>query len=81
MDLPVTSRIVFSPMDPLLGKEYCLYSDNFYVSPTLADKLVDCETDSVSTMRVTRKDVPAKIKDTKLKKGEIVAAYQKSLSY
>ena len=55
MDLPVTSRIVFSLMDPLLAKGYCLYSDNFYMSPTLADKLVDCETDTV--VRVTRKDV------------------------
>jgi len=75
MDLPVTSRIVFSLMDPLLGKGYCLYTDNFYTSPALADKLVDNETDG--TVKVTRKDVPAKIKGTKLKKGEIVAAYRK----
>ena len=46
MDLPVTSRIVFSLMDPLLGKGYCLYTDNFYTSPALADKLVDNETDT-----------------------------------
>ena len=77
MDLPVTSRIVFLLMDPLLGKGYHLHTDNFYTSSTLADKLVDCETDTVGTVRVTRKDVPAKIKDTKLKKGEIVAAYRK----
>ena len=77
MDLPVTSRIVLSLMDPLLGKGYCLYTDNFYTSPTLADKLVDCETDTVGTVRVTRKDVPAKIKEAKLKKGETVAAYRK----
>ena len=77
MDSPVTSRIVFSLMDPLLGKGYCLYTDNFYMSPALADKLVDNETDTVGTVRVTRKDIPAKIKGTKLRKGEIVAAYQK----
>ena len=61
----------------LLGKEYCLYTDNFYTSPTLADMLVDCDTDTIVTVKVTRKDVPAKIKDTKLKKGKVVAAYQK----
>ena len=77
MDLPVTSKIVFSLIDPLLEKGYCLYTDNFYTSPTLADKLVDCETDTIGTVPVTRKDVPLKIKDTKLKKGEIVAAYRK----
>ena len=77
MNLPVTSRIVFSLMDPLLGKGYRLYTDNFYTSPTLVDKVVDCETDTDGTVRVTRKDVPAKIKNTKLKKGEIVAAYRK----
>ena len=47
MDLPVTSRIVFSMMDHLWEKGYFLYSDNFYSSPTLADTLVDCETDTV----------------------------------
>jgi len=73
MDLPVTSRIVFSFTDPLLGKD-CLY---FYTSQALADKLVDYETDTVGTVRVTRKDIPAKIKGTKLKKRVIVAAYRK----
>ena len=77
MGLLVTSRIVFLLMDPLLEKGYCLYIDNFYMSSTLADKLVDCETDTVGTVRVMRKDVPAKIKDTKLKKGKIVAVYWK----
>ena len=30
-------------------------------------------------MRITRKDVPEKIKETKLRKGETVAAYRKML--
>ena len=64
-------------MDPLRGKGYCLHTDNIYTSPTLADKLVDYETDTVGTVRIIRKDVPAKIKETKLKKGETIAAYQK----
>ncbi|XP_066987491.1 piggyBac transposable element-derived protein 4-like [Macrobrachium rosenbergii] len=54
-----------------------LYTDNFYKSPTLADALADEETDTVGTVRVTRKDVPAKIKETKLKKGEKVAEFRK----
>ena len=77
MDLPVTSRIVFSLTEPLLGKEYCLYTDNFYTIPTSTDKLVDCETDTVETVKTTRKDVLGKIKETKLKKSETVASYRK----
>ncbi|XP_068201645.1 piggyBac transposable element-derived protein 4-like [Palaemon carinicauda] len=76
MDIPVSNRIVSSLMDPLLNKGYCLYTDNFYTSSTLADSLVDEETDTVGTVRVTRKDVPAKIKGTKLKKGEKVAEFR-----
>ena len=34
-------------------------------------------TDTIGTVKVTRKDVPEKIKDAKLKKGEVVAAYRK----
>ena len=75
-DLPVSSRIVMSLMDPLLGKGYCLYTDNFYTSPTLADMLVDNETDTVGTVRLNRKDVPAFIKQAKIKGGERVAAFR-----
>ena len=77
MQLPVSSRIVFTLMDPLLGQGFCLYTDNFYTSPTLADALVDNETDTVGTLRIARKDVPKKIKEAKLKKGEKVAAFRK----
>ena len=77
MNLPVTSRIVFTLMDPLLGKGYCLYTDNYYTSPALADALAEHETDTVGTVRVVRKDVPRKVKESKLKKGEIVAEYRK----
>ncbi|XP_064079451.1 piggyBac transposable element-derived protein 4-like [Macrobrachium nipponense] len=77
MNLPVSNRIVSSLIDPLLNKGYCLYTEDFYTSPTLADALADEKTDIVGTVRVTRKDVPAKIKGTKLKKGEKVAEFRK----
>lgn len=75
--MPVSARIVFTLVDPLLGKGYRLYTDNFYTSPTLADALVDNETELVGTVRITRVDVPKIIKETKLKKGETVAVYRK----
>ncbi|XP_068227913.1 piggyBac transposable element-derived protein 4-like [Palaemon carinicauda] len=77
LDIPVSNRIVSSLVDPLLSKGYRLCTDNFYTSSTLADSLVDEATDTVGTVRVTRKDVPAKIKGSKLKKGEKVAEFRK----
>ena len=77
MDKPVSARIVFCLIDPLLGKGYRLYTDNFYTSPTLADALVDHETELVGTVRITRADVPKKIKESKLKRGETVSVYRK----
>ncbi|CAH1997194.1 unnamed protein product [Acanthoscelides obtectus] len=75
---PVTARIVLSLMDPLLGKGYRLFLDNFYTSVDLADKLVKNRTDCVGTMRLNRKGVPTDIKK-KLSKGENVARYRKKI--
>lgn len=74
--LPITSRIVFTLVHPLLGKGYCLYTDNFYTSVTMADLLNQQQTDIVGTVRLNRKDLPKYVKETKLKKGETVSAYR-----
>ena len=69
-----------SLLDPLLGKGYRLYIDNFYTSPVLADNLAQKQTDCVGTLRLNRREVPKVIKETKLKKGETVSAFrQKSM--
>ena len=49
--------------------------DVFYTSPTLADMFAENETDTVGTVKLTRKDVPALIKQAKIKGGEKVAAF------
>ncbi|XP_067123686.1 piggyBac transposable element-derived protein 4-like, partial [Centruroides vittatus] len=72
-DMPLTTQIVLTLIDPLLGKGYCLTTDNYYTSPQLADHLVSCQTDFCGTLRVTRRDVPNEIQSKKLKKGETVA--------
>ena len=48
--------------------------DNFYNSPALAPRLKSLKTDYVGTLRLSRKDVPQRVKD-KLKKGEMVAQH------
>ena len=50
--------------------------DNFYNSPDLAKLLkVSYGTDCVGTLRINRKNVPQKLKDTQLKKGEVVGQH------
>ena len=75
-NLPVSSQIVMTLIKDLLGKGYCLTTDNFYTSPQLADLLVTHKTDTYGTLRLGRKEVPANLKTTKLDKGGIIG-YQR----
>lgn len=51
MDLPMSPRIVFTLINPLLEKEYCLFIGIFFFSHLeLADALVDKETDCIETL-------------------------------
>jgi hypothetical protein len=47
--------------------------DNFYNSPSLAQRLKSLKIDCVGIQGLSRKNVLQKVKDKKLKKGEIVA--------
>nr|CAH7735314.1 unnamed protein product [Callosobruchus chinensis] len=76
-DEPVASRIVLSLADSLLNKGHCLFLDNFYSSPDLAQKLAGQRTDCVGTMRINRKGIPVEIKTKKLEKGESIAMFTK----
>ena len=78
-EMPVTSRIVFTLIDALLDKGYCLYTDNFYTSPTLGDALNERQTDIVGTVRQNRKGLPESVTNKTLQNGEFVASYRKKL--
>jgi len=54
--------------------------DNFYNSPALAPRLKSLKTDCVRTLHLSRKDVPQRVKDKKLKKGEMVAQHSGPVS-
>jgi hypothetical protein len=49
--------------------------DNFYNSPALAKTLKLMGTDFVGTLKLNRKDVPKKVKETKLKQGELIGQH------
>jgi len=54
--------------------------DNFYNSPALAQRLKILKTDCVGTLRLSRKDIPPRVKEKKLKKGEFVAQHSGPMS-
>ena len=51
-----------------------LWMDNFYNSPALIQRLRTLKTECVGTLRLSRKDVPQRVKEKKLKKGELVGS-------
>ncbi|XP_035209422.1 piggyBac transposable element-derived protein 4-like [Stegodyphus dumicola] len=69
----LATKSVLSLLDPLLDRGYCLTVDNFYNSPELADILIRHKTDIYGTLRPSQKNVPAVLKATKVKKGDIIA--------
>jgi len=70
-----TAAIVLSLVEPLLEKGRMFWMDNFYNLPALAQRLKSLKTDCVGTLRLSRKDVPQRVKVKKLKKGELVAQH------
>lgn len=72
-DMTNTRKIVLQLVEPLLHKGYTIWMDNFYNSIELAKQLKEWGTDCVGTIRLNRKNIPPIIKNTKLRKGEIIA--------
>ena len=66
--MPVSSQVVLSLMQPLLGNEHCVITDNFYTSPQLVDHLINNDTDIYGTVKPTRKEMPPEMKKKKSKK-------------
>ena len=56
------------------GKGYLLYTDNFYSSPALFRELTERGFGACGTARKDRRGIPASIRHTGLKKGEIVSS-------
>lgn len=72
----VATKAVMTLIEPFLGKGYCVIADNFYLSPELADLLIQNSTDVYGTLRPNRRDLPENFNKLTLKKGEI-AAFQR----
>lgn len=70
----VSYKIVLKLMEPYLNFGRTLYTDNWYSSVKLAEKLNQENTHLVGTLRANRKNNPENVVKKKLKKGEIIAS-------
>jgi hypothetical protein len=73
-----SSRIVLSLIHDLLGKGYCLFTDNWYSSPALFKELSDNQTDAVGTVRLNRQNMPADLR-RKITRGQVIACYMSEM--
>ena len=65
-----TESVVLTLLDGLLGKGHHLFTDRFYTSIPLLDKLTAENTSLTGTIQRNRRLLPPEIKGLKLKKGE-----------
>ncbi|GFT38322.1 piggyBac transposable element-derived protein 4 [Trichonephila clavipes] len=72
-DYSLSTKSVLTLIQELKGKGYCLYTDNFYASPELAEILNGSKTDICGTLRPNRKGLPVSLKSSTVMKGEIIA--------
>jgi hypothetical protein len=68
-DMNNTTAIVMKLIEPLLKQGQTVWMDNYYNSPHLARSLkTTYQTDCAGALKLNRKNVTKKVKDTKLKK-------------
>ncbi|XP_076641679.1 piggyBac transposable element-derived protein 4 [Halictus rubicundus] len=67
------TKIVMSLCRDLFDKGHTLYTDNWYTSLELAEKLINKNIDLVGTLRSNRRGNPQQVISKKLKRGEIIA--------
>ncbi|KAL4153253.1 hypothetical protein QTP88_001086 [Uroleucon formosanum] len=70
----VSYKIVLKLMEPYLNFGRTLYTDNWYSSVKLAEKLNQENTHLVGTLRANRKNNPENVVKKKFKKGEVIAS-------
>jgi hypothetical protein len=80
-DTSKTTATVLKLVEPLLKQGRTVWMNNFYNSPSLARMMkIKHNTDCFGTLKLNCKDVPAKAKNTKLKKVKIVAQHSGPVS-
>lgn len=68
----LSERVVFELCEDILNSNRTLYTDNFYISVSLAKKLLLQKIHLLGTLRANRKQNPPDLAATNLQKGEMV---------
>jgi hypothetical protein len=69
-DWLTTERIAYTLIENYVEKGHCLFVDNFYTTPRLAEYLLSKNTALVGTVRHNRKNVPKELVSKQLGRGE-----------
>lgn len=69
----MSTQVVLSLSEDLLGKGHSITTDNYYTSPELAEILISKNTDLYGTVKSTRKGMPREFAKSKMKKGDFLA--------
>jgi hypothetical protein len=72
-------QITRKNLDDYLDLGHCIGMDNYYSLPKLFLELVKRKTDAVGTARLDRKSLPLDFKNVKIKKGEQIVRYYKTM--
>ncbi|XP_069685025.1 piggyBac transposable element-derived protein 4-like [Periplaneta americana] len=75
-----TTAVVLTLLKPLLNKGYTVWMDNFHNSLELARFLKKNKTDCAGTVNLREKGMPKKVKEGKLKRGEIISQHSGSIT-
>lgn len=73
----VPTNVVMTLAEKLLNQGRTVFTDNYYTSLDLANKLLDKQTHLVGTLRKNRRGNPKEVIAKKLKRGEIIARENK----
>jgi hypothetical protein len=66
----LTKNVVLQMVEPVVEHRHHIYMDNYFSSPELYAELAARGCGACGTLRINRNGVPARIKNTKLKKGD-----------
>jgi len=69
-DLLFSEKVPVTLMNRYLDKGHRLFLDNYYMSPSLAQYLLHCQTKVVATVRPTRRNFPRELAAAGIDKGE-----------
>jgi hypothetical protein len=67
-----TERIAYSLVKKFLNEGRCIYLDNFYTTPQLADYFLQNNTTMVGTVRTNRKNFPVLLANDVIEKGQSI---------